>query len=95
MDPQRLFVFNLSHRLVLVCEIEFSHMGKYSVNPDLVCKKILSHTEKDKKPTAACRLHTDLWRHCNVIMTSPCRISANLGFSGSLFHVFPNMKCGT
>ena len=22
-------------------------------------------------------------------MTSPCRISANSGFSGSLFHVFP------
>ena len=30
----------------------------------------------------------DPWRHCNVKVTSPCRISANSGFSGSLFHVF-------
>ena len=29
-----------------VCEIEFSHMGKKGENPDLVCKKLLSHASK-------------------------------------------------
>ena len=27
-----------------VCEIEFSHMGKNSGNPDLVCRKYNSYT---------------------------------------------------
>ena len=39
----RLFVFYLSHELVLVCEIELmielSYMGKNNGNPDLVCEK--------------------------------------------------------
>ena len=34
----QLFVFYLSRRLVRVCEIELSHMGKNSGYPDLVCK---------------------------------------------------------
>ena len=41
---------------------------------------------KDKK-IAVCRPHFDQWRHCDVKMTSPCRISANLGFSGSLSNI--------
>ena len=32
----------LSHGLAWVCEIEFSHMGKYNGNPDLVCENDLS-----------------------------------------------------
>ena len=43
---------------------------------------------KDKKWTAAPWPHVYPWRHCNVKMTSPHRISAYSGFSGSLFHVF-------
>ena len=35
----RLFVFYLSPVLVLVCEIELSHMGKNKGNPKLVCEK--------------------------------------------------------
>ena len=38
----RLFDFYLSHGLVRVCEIEFSHMGKNSGNSDLVSKNTLS-----------------------------------------------------
>ena len=38
------------------------------------------------------QLHIDLWGHCYVIITSPCRISVYSGFSGSLFHVFPIKK---
>ena len=34
------------------------------------------------------RPHVDLWHHCTVRMTSPCRISAYSGFSGNLSHVF-------
>ena len=33
--------------------------------------------------------HADAWRLYNVQMASPCRISVNSVFSGSLFHVFP------
>ena len=35
----RLFVFNLSHGLVRVCEIDSSHMGKNNGNSDLVIEK--------------------------------------------------------
>ena len=60
----------------------------------------LSHTPvhvpaiwKDKKRRVARWPHVDPWRHCNVKMTSPCRISVYSGFSGSLFHVFfPNIN---
>ena len=38
-----------------------------------------------KKQTAARWPHVVLWRHCNDKMTSPCCISAYLGFSGSMF----------
>ena len=53
----------------------------------------LSHTPilalgKDRKQTAARWPHVYPWCHCNVKMTSPCRISAYSGFSGSLFQVF-------
>ena len=34
----------------------------------------------DKKWTAACWPHVDLWHHCNVKIASPCRISAYSGF---------------
>ena len=44
--------------------------------------------EKNKKKrTAERRPHTGRTA-CNVKMTSPCRISANSGFHGSIFHVF-------
>ena len=42
---------------------------------------------KDKEWTAAWWLQVDPWLHCSVKMASPCRISANSGFSGKLFHV--------
>ena len=45
----------------------------------------------DKKPSrtlAALWPHVESRRHCNVIMTSPFRISASSGFSGSLFIFF-------
>ena len=56
-------------------------------------EKFLSHFSvpacgKNKKQTAACWPNVYVWRHCNVKMTSPYRISAYLGFSGSLFHIF-------
>ena len=35
-----LFVFDLSHRLVWVFEIELSHLGKNNGNPDLVCENM-------------------------------------------------------
>ena len=38
-----LFVFYLSHGLVLVYVIELSHMGKYNENLDLVCENSFSH----------------------------------------------------
>ena len=31
------------HVVYWICEIEFSHMGNKSENPDLVCKKISFH----------------------------------------------------
>ena len=40
----RLFVFYLFHELVLVCEIELSHMGK-NRDPDLMCEKLLTIRE--------------------------------------------------
>ena len=47
---------------------------------------------KDKKTnsrtSAARRLHVDPWRHWNIKMRSPCRISAFSGFSRSLFLCF-------
>ena len=64
------------------------------------CEIVLSHTPipaigKYKKNRTAARLpHVDPWRHCFVIMTSPCRISAYSGFSGSLFHIFSSIKWG-
>ena len=39
--------------------------------------------------------HFDPLRHLNVKMTSTRRVVANLGFSGSFFHVFSYTKCGT
>ena len=39
----RLFVFIFTIGRYGVCEIEFSHMGKNSRNPDLVCEKDLYH----------------------------------------------------
>ena len=36
--------FYLSHRLVLVYEIELSHMGKNNGNPDLMCEKKIAET---------------------------------------------------
>ena len=47
---------------------------------------------KDEEGTAARWPHVNPWRHINVKMTSPLRISANLGFSGRLFHVFPMLN---
>ena len=44
----------------------------------------------NKRTSAARWPHVDQRRHLNVKMTSPCRISAYLGFSVSLFHVFQN-----
>ena len=38
----RLFVFYLSYGLVRVCEIELSHMGNNSGNPDLVWENLCS-----------------------------------------------------
>ena len=61
------------------------------------CEIILSHIpvpargkdEKTNSSVSTARLpHVDPLCHCNVKMTSSCRISANSGFSGSLFHVF-------
>ena len=54
----------------------------------------LSHTPvqalgKFKKRITTRWPHVDSGRHCNVQMTSPCRISPNSGISGSLFHAFP------
>ena len=43
MASVRLFGFHLSHRLVQVCEIEISHMGKNYGSPDLVCENIKSY----------------------------------------------------
>ena len=34
-----MFEYYLSHRLVRVCEIKLSHMGKNNGNPDLVSEK--------------------------------------------------------
>ena len=45
MDRCATVRFYLSHRLVLVCKIELSHMGKINRNPDLVCEKTSSNTE--------------------------------------------------
>ena len=47
--------------------------------------------EKTNSRTSGARWpHVDPRRHCNVEMTSPCRISTNLGFSGKLLHVLLN-----
>ena len=43
---------------------------------------------KNKKRIAARSAHVDPWRHCNAKMTSPCRVSAKSGFSGSIFMLF-------
>ena len=56
---------------------------------DLLREKFLSHITvpalgKYNKEQP----HADPCRHCNANMTSPSRILAYLGFSGSLFHVF-------
>ena len=45
MASVRLFVFYLSLGLVLVCEIEISHMGKNNGNSDLVCTNNLDNIE--------------------------------------------------
>ena len=37
----RAFRYHLSHRLVWVCEIELSQMGKNKGNPDLVFDNVL------------------------------------------------------
>ena len=50
---------------------------------------------KIKKRTAARLPHIHPLGHCNFRFTSPCRISANSGFSGSLFSCFTNIKCDT
>ena len=39
-----LFVFYLSHRLVWVCEIELSYMGKNNGNCDLVVRNYAAQT---------------------------------------------------
>ena len=44
MADVRLFVFYLSHGLVRICDIEFSHMGKNNGNPDLLCEKKIAET---------------------------------------------------
>ena len=49
------------------------------------CESILSYISI---PLAARWPQFDQWRHCNVKITSPCRISAYPGNFGSLFHVF-------
>ena len=41
--------FYLSHGLVRVCEIEFSHSSKNNGNPNLVCEKINIHNFALKK----------------------------------------------
>ena len=58
----RLFVFYLSLRLVWVCEIEISHMGKNNGNPDLVCDNRLSHLSRlgDRRIVDSCYLLTSL-----------------------------------
>ena len=38
MASVQLFVFYLDHRLVQVCELELSHMGKSNEDPDLMCE---------------------------------------------------------
>ena len=54
----QLFVFYLSHGLVLICEIELSQMGKNNVNPDRVCEKEFSHMGKTAETLTWCaRIH--------------------------------------
>ena len=64
-----------------VCEIEFSHMGKNSGNPDLVCKKL---TENDcpgsKLTTIRCQIchvcsYSATWREPNDV--GELRLSGN------------------
>ena len=63
---------------------------------DFRCFTHLTHTVpargKDEKQTAARWPHVDPRRHCNVKMTSPCRISEYPVFSGSLLCFFFNIK---
>ena len=60
-DPEgQIFLYHpfvyLSHRLVWVCEIELSHMGKNKGNPDLVCEKLEYHTIE-------LHWHEQAWNH--------------------------------
>ena len=61
-------------------------------------KKKKKKKKKTNSRTSAARWpHVDPWRyhgHCNVKITSPCRISAYSGFSGSLFSCFSYLKYG-
>ena len=57
---------------------------------------LLAHPEPfgsgELKTGAARWPHIGPWRHYNIKLTSPCRISANSGFSGSLFMFFFNVN---
>ena len=67
------------------CKQIFSHTQDWDLRCFNPCEIFLSHTLIPKKEQS----HVD---HCNVKMTSPCRISGYSGFSGVFFKFFPNIN---
>ena len=67
--------------------IFLAHKIEISVLFTLVTKFYLTYPYQPVEKIKNEQPHIDPWRDCNVKMTSPCCISANSGFSGSLFYV--------
>ena len=79
------------------CNIQRTASDYFFPDPDFHCYYpcgiFLSHIPilalgKVKTGTVALWLYVDPWCHCNVKITSPCRISAYYGFPGRLYQVF-------
>ena len=91
-DVRQIFLTASQHRdhsilYALVYEIEFSHMGKNSGNPHLVCKNIRIYHECEGRIEKSVPRIT-VWNH------EACRVMTNGDPEGLIFLSYPHTNDG-
>ena len=89
--------YTILYRTVVVNEkknrsLVFSGSGFFCPHWIYLSHIPVSALGKNTKQTAARWPYADPWRHCNVNIASPCRISAYSRFSGRLLQAFFNIN---
>ena len=72
----------------MVCEIDFSHMGKNSENPYLVCKNIIRIYHECEGRIEKTVLRVAVWHH------EACRVMTNGDPDGLIYLSYPQTNNG-